>query len=253
MWGDGIVGFGTYRYKYESGREGEWFLTGFSPRKANLTLCIMSGFFRYQELLEKLGTHKKGTDRMNPKPPRGGVTPMRVLVAAATLLLLSSTRGSPVFGQVTSNGFLVKHQARVEASPGDVFEALVSRVGLWWDPAHTFSGDAGNLSIDARPGGCFCERFPDGGGVEHMRVVHVAPGELLRMSGALGPLQAFGLAGSLTWKVTGSEDGTTIELSYSVGGFMEGGFERVAPAVEAVLGEQLQRLALFVDTGRPTR
>jgi hypothetical protein len=60
MWGDNIVGFGTYRYKYESGREGEWFLTGFSPRKANLTLYIMSGFSRYQELLGRLGKHKTG-------------------------------------------------------------------------------------------------------------------------------------------------------------------------------------------------
>ncbi|MGD8700770.1 MAG: DUF1801 domain-containing protein, partial [Gemmatimonadales bacterium] len=60
MWGDSIVGFGTYRYEYESGRSGEWFLTGFSPRKANLTLYIMSGFSRYQELLRKLGKHKTG-------------------------------------------------------------------------------------------------------------------------------------------------------------------------------------------------
>lgn len=51
MWGDSIVGFGTYRYEYESGRAGEWFLTGFSPRKTSLTLYIMSGFTRYQELL----------------------------------------------------------------------------------------------------------------------------------------------------------------------------------------------------------
>jgi hypothetical protein len=60
MWGDSIVGFGTYRYKYESGREGEWMVTGFSPRKANLTLYIMSGFSKYQELLGGLGKHKTG-------------------------------------------------------------------------------------------------------------------------------------------------------------------------------------------------
>lgn len=60
MWGDSIVGFGTYRYEYESGRSGEWFLTGFSPRKANLTLYIMSGFSRYEELLSMLGKHKTG-------------------------------------------------------------------------------------------------------------------------------------------------------------------------------------------------
>jgi hypothetical protein len=60
MWGESIVGFGSYHYRYESGREGDWFLTGFSPRKANLTLYIMSGFSRYPELLAKLGKHKTG-------------------------------------------------------------------------------------------------------------------------------------------------------------------------------------------------
>jgi len=60
MWGASIVGFGNYKYKYKSGREGEWFVTGFSPRKQNLTLYIMSGFTRYDELLAKLGKHKTG-------------------------------------------------------------------------------------------------------------------------------------------------------------------------------------------------
>jgi len=60
MWGDSIVGFGNYHYKYESGREGDWFLTGFSPRKQNLTLYLMSGFDLHQELLEKLGKYKTG-------------------------------------------------------------------------------------------------------------------------------------------------------------------------------------------------
>jgi hypothetical protein len=60
MWGAGIVGFDSHHYKYASGREGDWFLAGFSPRKNNLTLYIMSGFTRYNELLAKLGKHKTG-------------------------------------------------------------------------------------------------------------------------------------------------------------------------------------------------
>ena len=60
MWGSSIVGFGSYHYKYESGREGDWFLTGVSPRKQNLTLYIMAGFSRYDELMDKLGKHKTG-------------------------------------------------------------------------------------------------------------------------------------------------------------------------------------------------
>jgi hypothetical protein len=58
MWGNSIVGFGSYHYRYESGREGDWFLTGFSPRKQNLTIYIMSGFEKQGELLKKLGKHK---------------------------------------------------------------------------------------------------------------------------------------------------------------------------------------------------
>lgn len=60
MWGTSIIGFGQYHYKYKSGREGDWFLTGFSPRKQNLTFYIMNGADRYEELLEKLGPHKTG-------------------------------------------------------------------------------------------------------------------------------------------------------------------------------------------------
>jgi hypothetical protein len=60
MWGSSIIGFGSYHYKYASGQEADWFLTGFSPRKQNLTLYIMAGFEQYDELLKKLGKHKIG-------------------------------------------------------------------------------------------------------------------------------------------------------------------------------------------------
>jgi len=60
MWGDSIVGFGSYHYKYASGRESDWFLVGFSPRAQNLTLYIMAGFDTYETLLGKLGKHTTG-------------------------------------------------------------------------------------------------------------------------------------------------------------------------------------------------
>lgn len=60
MWGDSIVGYGKYSYKYASGREGEWPLVGFSPRKQDLTLYIVSGFDNFDDLREKLGKHKVG-------------------------------------------------------------------------------------------------------------------------------------------------------------------------------------------------
>ncbi|HUW08125.1 MAG TPA: DUF1801 domain-containing protein [Anaerolineae bacterium] len=60
MWGASVVGFGSYRYKYASGREAEWMLVGFSPRKRNLALYIMDGFDQYEELLARLGKYRTG-------------------------------------------------------------------------------------------------------------------------------------------------------------------------------------------------
>ena len=60
MWGPSIVGFGSYRYKYASGHEGDWPMMGFSPRKKDLTLYVMMGFEKHAELMERLGKHSTG-------------------------------------------------------------------------------------------------------------------------------------------------------------------------------------------------
>jgi hypothetical protein len=60
MWGTSIIGFGSYRYKYATGREGDWPIVGLSPRKQNLTLYIMAGFAQHEDLLAKLGKHSTG-------------------------------------------------------------------------------------------------------------------------------------------------------------------------------------------------
>lgn len=60
MWGPAIIGFGSYHYKYASGREGDWFLSGFSPRKQSLSIYIMSGFKRHDDILSRLGKFKTG-------------------------------------------------------------------------------------------------------------------------------------------------------------------------------------------------
>jgi uncharacterized protein YndB with AHSA1/START domain len=175
----------------------------------------------------------------------------RLLIAASLLVALpTSAHSTP---QITPTGFLVKLETNINGPPAKVYDALVGQVGSWWNPEHTYSHDAKNLSIDPRPAGCFCEKLPNGGGVEHLRVVYVAPREVLRLSGGLGPLQASGLAGSMTWKLTGGAENTRVELSYSVGGFIQGGFEQIAPAVESMLNDQLNRFKLFVETGKPIK
>ncbi len=181
----------------------------------------------------------------------GAAIMRRCSLGTLALMMLSGTPAQSA-PQVTPNGFLVKFEVSVNAPAAKVYDVLVGEVGSWWNPEHTYSHDAKNLSIDPRPGGCFCEKLPNGGGVEHLRVVYVAPREVLRLSGGLGPLQASGVAGSMTWKLTGGPDSTRFELSYSVGGFIQGGFEKIAPAVEAMLREQFDRLKLFVETGKPT-
>jgi uncharacterized protein YndB with AHSA1/START domain len=171
------------------------------------------------------------------------------------ILALVMSAGTPARSapQVTPNGFLVKLEANINAPAAKVYDALIGQIGSWWNPEHTYSHDAKNLSIDARAGGCFCEKLPNGGGIEHLRVVYIAPPQVVRFSGALGPLQASGVAGSMTWKLSGGPDTTRFELSYSVGGFIPGGFEKIAPAVEAMLREQLDRLKMFAETGKPTK
>jgi uncharacterized protein YndB with AHSA1/START domain len=182
-----------------------------------------------------------------------GATIMRRYSLGTLALVMLSAAPTQSAPQVTPNGFLVKFEVNVNAPAAKVYDALVGQIGSWWDPQHTYSGDAKNLSIDARPGGCFCEKLPNGGGIEHARVIYVAPREILRLSGALGPLQASGVAGTLTWKLTSGTDNTQLQLSYSVGGFIDGGFEKIAPLVEGVLRVQLDRLKQFAETGKPTR
>ena len=69
MWGKAMVGFGNYHYKYASGREGDWFVTGFSPRKRNLTVYIMPGLDRYQTLMKHLGKYRTGRSCLYIRKP----------------------------------------------------------------------------------------------------------------------------------------------------------------------------------------
>ncbi len=143
---------------------------------------------------------------------------------------------------VTDNGFSVQHGITTKAGPEAVYEAM-TRIGQWWNPDHSWSGQPANLYMDARPGGCFCERLPDGGGVEHLRIIYLAPGQKIHFDGALGPLQGMATTGRMVWLIEAGEHGTKVTFTYHVIGFMEGGFEGLAPVVGGVIAEQLDRLA----------
>jgi uncharacterized protein YndB with AHSA1/START domain len=166
-----------------------------------------------------------------------------------TLFVVALGLAGPVAAEVVDKsptGFTSKTAVTIAASPARVY-AMLSRVGEWWEPAHTYSGDSKNLRIEARAGACFCEDLPAGGSVEHGVVVYVEPGATIRIRSALGPLQGLGVAGSLTWALEGSGTGTTATVTYAVGGYAPGGLEALAPIVDQVIGAQLTRLKAVIE------
>ena len=174
--------------------------------------------------------------------------PIRGLAALSVVLAASGPAWAEV-KSATPNGFEVVSIVTIAAPPDRVYSAF-SEIGHWWSSSHTFSRDSANLSLELRAGSCFCELLKNGGTVEHMRVVYAAPGVGLRLRGALGPLQAEGVDGALSWTLAPVEGGTNVTQSYVVGGYIRGGMEPWAPRVDRVLDEQLQRLKNFVE-GKP--
>ena len=169
---------------------------------------------------------------------------------AAALGLIALTCGAPATAEVTQatdNGFVSRNEVVVEASPKEVWLALISPAG-WWRSEHTWSGDAKNLSLTPKAGGCFCETIPEvdepgrftlEGSVEHMRVIQAYPERALRMRGGLGPLQSEPASGVLTISISEAENGTRIVWEYVVGGYMRYPIDVIAPAVDGVMSQQL--------------
>ncbi len=165
------------------------------------------------------------------------------------LLIILATAGEVVDG--SASGFTSRNIIRVNADANAAYRVLAENVDQWWDAAHTYTGDSTNMSLDATAGGCLCEKLPDGGSVEHMRVVYVEPGKTLRLQGGLGPLQSMAVAGAMTFgfEASGpSNDATQITLTYTVGGYYPSGLDKLAEAVDGVLRGQLERLAAHAET-----
>jgi uncharacterized protein YndB with AHSA1/START domain len=144
------------------------------------------------------------------------------------------------------NGFTIEATVMADASPAVVYRQLVKVAG-WWDPKHTWSGSARNLKLDARAGGCFCEKLADGGSVQHARVIFAQPGKLLRLEGALGPLQDMAVSGVLSFTLAPDGPGTRIKMIYRVAGVLTMDSAKLAPLVDQVMGIQLGRLRSFAS------
>ena len=140
------------------------------------------------------------------------------------------------------------HTVSVAAAPAKVWDSLM-RPARWWSSAHSWSGDAKNLSMDGD--GCFCEKLKRGA-VRHMTITYAEEDTQLRLFGGLGPLQFTGAAGHLAVVLKPEGQGTQVTLTYNVGGYAKGGLaETFAAPVDQVLGEQLARLKKQVETGKP--
>lgn len=183
----------------------------------------------------------------------GGNDPVRVILAASGAMALCVAM--PARAEVASRsdiGFVTSTEIDVPGrSVDEVWQALL-KPASWWNPVHSWSGDAENLYLDAQAGGCFCELLPlpkgvpagtRRGSIEHARVMASMPPRLLRLNGALGPLQGEALNGTLTILLKPGANGTRMSWTYVVGGFMRMKVEDIAPIVDRVLAEQAQRLA----------
>lgn len=173
----------------------------------------------------------------------------------APVAAISAVLGAPAPAEVVSasaNGFEVRHVVSTVIPQPATFEAF-GQVAQWWSKDHTYSGDPANLSLSLGTGGCFCERLPGGGGVEHMRVAYFAPGERLVLTGSLGPLLYEATAGVMDVKVERIAGGSRLVLDYRVAGFANGGADRLAPLVDQMLGEQMARLRKFAAARPRTR
>ncbi|MBS0297196.1 MAG: SRPBCC domain-containing protein [Proteobacteria bacterium] len=148
-----------------------------------------------------------------------------------------------------ANGFQVTNSVEVSAPADAVWKAMIEP-SRWWASSHTFTGDAANMRLEARPGGCFCEVKGGGGGASTMRVSFVDPGKEIDIWGAIGPLSRLGATGGWTLVLTPEGPKTKVTWTYTVGGYEPGGLNKISAPVDHVMAEQLARLKAYVETGK---
>ena len=173
---------------------------------------------------------------------------MYKIILVAGLLAAAPAQAEVV--SASSNGFEVRHSVNL-VIPREKAYAAYGQVQNWWDKGHTYSGNASRLSMQLRPGGCFCEQLDGGGGIEHLRVTYVQPNERVVLTGSLGPLLYEATTGVMDVKFEKIAGGTRITSSYRAAGFAKSNAAEMAPLVDTVLGEQMKRLRIYAAGGAP--
>ena len=172
---------------------------------------------------------------------------LRALALGLACLTLTGVDATAEVVDRSASGFTVRTTVAVAATPQRIYQDLLN-IGAWWDKAHTYSGDAKNMTLIAQPGGCFCETFA-GGAVEHGRVVNVSPNRMMRISSALGPLQEMATIGTMTWTIEPAKQGpgSTLTMTYAASGYAPGGMDKLADIVDTVLGQQVKLLKAYAE------
>ena len=163
---------------------------------------------------------------------------MKRIVAAMLAVASTAAQGEVISSAPT--GFHIRQSVQLVVPQERAFQAF-ERIGSWWSDDHTYSGSASNMRLSAAPGGCFCERLPGGGGVEHMRVAYVAPGERIVLTGSLGPLLYEATSGAMDVKFERIAGGSRVTMDYKVAGFAAANAQELAPLVDQVLAAQMKR------------
>src|SRR5438045_6334069 len=139
---------------------------------------------------------------------------MRSVFIAACLL--SAAPASAEVISASPTGFEVQEVVNLVVPQPSAYAAF-GQVGRWWNKEHTYSGDASRMSLQLRPGGCFCEPLEGGGGVEHMRLTFLKPGEQIVLTGSLGPLLYQATAGVMDARFERIAGGTRLPPNYRAG------------------------------------
>lgn len=175
---------------------------------------------------------------------------MRSLIPfAAVLGLFASDVALAKVDNAAADTMLVLHTFTLAGTtPAQAWRALL-KPERWWPGSHTWSGNASHLSLRAEAGGCFCERWADGG-AEHGRVIFFKRDALLRLDAPLGPLQEMGLSGLLQIALKPDGDATLAEVTFRVSGDSAHALDKLAPVIDQVLGEQFGRFADYAPDGK---
>lgn len=164
----------------------------------------------------------------------------------AVICLVAAAAAVPAHGEVVNsapNGFHIRRAVTVPVGADRAYAAFAD-VGRWWNPQHSYGGVASRMTMELRPGGCFCERLT-GGGIEHLRVTYIDRPKRLVLTGGLGLLfQA--VSGMMDLKFEAAGAGTKVTMDYKVAGFANGGADKISAPVDKVLGEQISRYAASV-------